>query len=184
MVAAAGAAPTTTTVYELTAVVHEGRHFPVDSSFEVKGVFDAEESATGLTRASANPVWGGSLVWRRDADQIRKLQSSGAKLKLTGERSVFKCPKLTARFLPNLPTSSLSSHLYSLTRPLYPPLVSPALAVTDESRRLGWIVLDMRAMKQAALLYAPDGDNPGKWMQLSSPTFKAGPYTTPQLFSC
>ena len=27
-------------------------------------------------------------------------------------------------------------------------------------------------MKQAALLYAPDGDNPGKWVQLSSPTFK------------
>ena len=73
-----------TTVYELTAVIHEGRHFPVDSSFEVKGTFDAEESATGLTRASTNPVWGGCLVWRRDADQIRKLQSQGAKLKLTG----------------------------------------------------------------------------------------------------
>jgi len=27
-------------------------------------------------------------------------------------------------------------------------------------------------MKQAALLYAPDGENPGKWMQLNSATFR------------
>ena len=81
---AAPVAGTGKTVFELTAVVHEGRHFPVDSSFEVRGVFDSEESATGLTRASTSPVWGGSLVWRRDAKQIRKLQSQGSKLKLTG----------------------------------------------------------------------------------------------------
>ena len=42
----------------------------------------------------------------------------------------------------------------------------------DESRRLGWVVLDMRTMKQAALLYAPNGENQGKWYPLSSPTFK------------
>ena len=29
--------------------------------------------------------------------------------------------------------------------------------MTDAHKRLGWVVLDMRAMKQAALLYAPDG---------------------------
>ena len=73
------------TVFELQCVIHEGRHFPIDASFEVRGAFDAEESATGLTRASATPAWGGRLVWRRDADAIRKLQSQGAKLKLTGE---------------------------------------------------------------------------------------------------
>ena len=27
-------------------------------------------------------------------------------------------------------------------------------------------------MKQAALLYAPEGENPGKWMQLNSATFR------------
>lgn len=93
---AAPAAGTGTTVFELTAVILEGRHFPVDSSFEVKGVFDSEESATGLTRANTNPVWGGSLVWRRDADQIRKLQSQGAKLKLTGPRALVFDPPLTS----------------------------------------------------------------------------------------
>ena len=89
---AAPAAGTGKTVFELSAVVHEGRHFPVDSSFEVKGVFDSEETATGLTRASSTPVWGGSLVWRRDADQIRKLQSQGAKLKLTGSCEPSRLP--------------------------------------------------------------------------------------------
>ena len=34
------------------------------------------------------------------------------------------------------------------------------------------MVLDIRAMKQAALLYAPEGENPGKWMQLNSATFR------------
>jgi hypothetical protein len=81
---AAPAAGVGTTVYELTAVIHEGRHFPVDSSFEVRGVFDAEECGTGLARAAASPAWGGALTWRRDADQVRRLQSQGAKLKLTG----------------------------------------------------------------------------------------------------
>jgi centrosomal protein CEP120 len=42
----------------------------------------------------------------------------------------------------------------------------------DDSRRLGWLVLDMRAMKQAALLHAPDGDAPGAWHPLASPAFK------------
>jgi len=73
-------------VYELSAIVHAGRHFPNDSSFEVIGSFDAEESTTGIARASSSPTWGGSLVWRRDAEQIRVLQSQGAKLKLTGAR--------------------------------------------------------------------------------------------------
>ena len=84
---AAPAAAAGTTMFELTAVVHEGRHFPVDSSFEVKGMFDSEESATGLTRANTNPVWGGTLLWKRDVKQIRTLQSQGAKLKLTGARA-------------------------------------------------------------------------------------------------
>ena len=30
----------------------------------------------------------------------------------------------------------------------------------------------MRTMKQAAMLYAPEGENAGSWMELSSPTFK------------
>ena len=33
-------------------------------------------------------------------------------------------------------------------------------------------MLDIRTMKQAALLYAPEGENPGKWMQLNSATFR------------
>jgi hypothetical protein len=74
-------------VYELSAIVHAGRHFPNDSSFEVIGSFDAEESTTGIARASSSPTWGGSLVWRRDVEQIRVLQSQGAKLKLTGARA-------------------------------------------------------------------------------------------------
>jgi len=61
----------------------------------VRGAFDAEESATGLTRASATPAWGGRLVWRRDADAIRKLQSQGAKLKLTGENTEHRNTRAT-----------------------------------------------------------------------------------------
>ena len=39
---------------------------------------------TGVSRASTNPSWGSTLVWRRSSESVRKLQSQGAKLKLTG----------------------------------------------------------------------------------------------------
>lgn len=72
-------------MFELKVFVHEGRHFPSDTSFEVNGVFDDEQCGTGYTRLSSTPVWNcPPLAWRRDAESIRKLQSQGAKLKLTG----------------------------------------------------------------------------------------------------
>jgi centrosomal protein CEP120 len=92
---------------------------------------------------------------------VRKMQSQGAKLKLTGAFSFFssedKQPffQLSADSRPD-PRAPLSRH---------PP-------VTDDDQRLGYVVLDIRTMKQAALLYAPDGENPGKWMQLNSATFR------------
>ena len=74
-------------MFELKVFVHEGRHFPSDTSFEVNGVFDDEQCGTGYTRLSSTPVWNcPPLAWRRDAESIRKLQSQGAKLKLTGTR--------------------------------------------------------------------------------------------------
>ena len=72
-------------MFELKVFVHEGRHFPSDTSFEVNGVFDNEQTGTGFTRLSTTPVWSGPpLTWRRDAESVRKLQSQGAHLKLTG----------------------------------------------------------------------------------------------------
>ena len=72
-------------MFELKVFVHEGRHFPSDTSFEVNGVFDNEQTGTGFTRLSTTPVWSGPpLTWRRDAESVRKLQSQGAQLKLTG----------------------------------------------------------------------------------------------------
>ena len=103
---------TAVTVFELTAVVHEGRHFPADAALQVVGTFDAEERGTGTTRAGSGgaPVWGGGggegtggvaggghdlnvLTWRRDADQVRRLQAAGAKLKLTGARGDGSLPQ-------------------------------------------------------------------------------------------
>ena len=71
--------------FELKVLVHEGRHFPSDTSFEVHGVFDDEQQGTGFTRLSTTPVWSGpALSWRRSAAAVKKLQAQGAKLKLTG----------------------------------------------------------------------------------------------------
>ena len=42
----------------------------------------------------------------------------------------------------------------------------------DGERRLGWAVVDVRTMKQAASIHAPDGETPGTWLALSSPSFK------------
>ena len=78
------------TAFELRVNVHDGRHFPLDASFEVRGVFDNEVVCTGVSRASTNPSWGSTLVWRRSSESVRKLQSQGAKLKLTG--ASFFCP--------------------------------------------------------------------------------------------
>jgi len=73
------------TVFELSVLVHEGKHFPSDTSFEVNGVFDEDQQGTGFTRLSTAPVWSGpALNWRREAGAIKKLQAQGAKLKLTG----------------------------------------------------------------------------------------------------
>ena len=74
-------------VFELKVLVHEGRHFPSDTSLEVNGVFDDEQHGTGFTRLSTTPVWSGPpLTWQRSAGEIKRLQAQGAKLKLTGTR--------------------------------------------------------------------------------------------------
>ena len=74
-------------VFELKVLVHEGRHFPADTSFEVNGVFDDEQHGTGFTRLSTNPTWNGpALTWQRIASEIKRLQAQGTKLKLTGTR--------------------------------------------------------------------------------------------------
>ena len=74
-------------VFELKVLVHEGRHFPADTSFEVNGVFDDEQHGTGFTRLSTTPVWSGpALTWKRSAGEIKRLQAQGTKLKLTGTR--------------------------------------------------------------------------------------------------
>ena len=74
-------------VFELKVLVHEGRHFPADTSFEVNGVFDDEQHGTGFTRLSTTPVWSGpALTWKRSVGEIKRLQAQGTKLKLTGTR--------------------------------------------------------------------------------------------------
>jgi hypothetical protein len=74
-------------VFELKVLVHEGRHFPSDTSFEVNGVFDDEQHGTGFTRLSTTPVWSGpALTWKRSVGEIKRLQAQGTKLKLTGTR--------------------------------------------------------------------------------------------------
>ena len=150
-------------MFELKVFVHEGRHFPSDTSFEVNGVFDNEQTGTGFTRLSTTPVWSGPpLTWRRDAESVRKLQSQGAHLKLTGAPATH-C-QMSTRPIPRLSARKATT----LTRaPSRPPD-----AVQDDNRRLGWVTIDMRTMKQAAMLYAPEGENAGSWMELSSPTFK------------
>ena len=105
------------TAFELRVNVHDGRHFPLQS-FEVRGVFDNEVVRTGVSRASTSPSWDRTLVWRRSSECVRKMQSQGAKLKLTGAFSLFSsedkqpffnCPRtpvLTrARPFPVIPQS-------------------------------------------------------------------------------
>ena len=101
-------------MFELKVFVHEGRHFPSDTSFEVNGVFDNEQTGTGFTRLSTTPVWSGPpLTWRRDAESVRKLQSQGAHLKLTGAPatpvSTRPIPRLSARKATTLTPDPLPS---------------------------------------------------------------------------
>ena len=64
------------------------------------------------------------------------------------------------------PSAKSKAHPPSLTPP------PPRNAVSDDHRRLGWVVVDIRTMKQNALEYGPEGDNSGVWLDLQSPTFK------------
>ena len=64
------------------------------------------------------------------------------------------------------PSAKSKAHPPSLTPP------PPQNAVSDDHRRLGWVVVDIRTMKQNALEYGPEGDNSGVWLDLQSPTFK------------
>jgi len=84
------------TAFELRVNVHDGRHFPLQS-FEVRGVFDNEVVRTGVSRASTSPSWDRTLVWRRSSECVRKMQSQGAKLKLTGA-SLFSPRRINSPF--------------------------------------------------------------------------------------
>ena len=66
------------------------------------------------------------------------------------------------------PTLSSYTQISSAHRP------SPYFhAVADDHRRLGWVLVDIRTMKQNALEYAPGGESEGVWLELVGSTFRA-----------
>ena len=61
-------------------------------------------------------------------------------------------------------------------RALHPDLLTavrpPLATVSDDHRRLGWAVVDIRAVKQNALEPAPGDERAGAWLKLSSAAFQ------------